>query len=240
MKKLCCICKRELGLFENKIRIDDDIICKRCMAEMEKVGMYDIIEKLQTLKLPTIKSAFDKKKELASIFEADFQLGNVLIIDKLHKMFVLEGALFEFKNLKKVDIDIKYSQSTVTDTTTKTKKGVGKSLLGGMLFGATGAVAGAIATGGKTKSTSETTTTTECSSAKICLTLKDYYISKYFVELIDMNLDLKMLGCGSIEEVTEIVNEELKKIIEEENKVAESSSENRVKELNMKTEGEGV
>ena len=223
MKKICSHCGQELGLFRGKTKIEDGWICNKCLDEFEKVGMTDIEEHLNIMCYNEIKQIYDKKHILANKFEKDFQLGEILIVDHKNKLFVFDSVLFEFDNLKNIESKFEYAESITTNTTSKTKKGIGKALIGGMLFGGIGLLAGAASGNKKTKKSERTTKNTYCSCAKIILTLKNYHMSKYFANLSPSKIELTKAGCTSIEEYGEIIEEELKQILENNKKETNSN-----------------
>ncbi len=214
MKKQCSECKKEMGLFSRKIKLNDGLLCADCIGLIKKVGMVDIIGRMANIQYQKVKEIYENKKALAERFEKDFQLGNMLIIDNTNQLLVIDGVLLEFKNLKDVETKYQYSESVTTNTNSKTKKGIGKSLMGGLIFGPVGAVVGGMTANGKTKSASQTTTNTFCSSAKLVLTLQNYYIAKYYIDLNVSNSELRSVGCSSIEEYGELLEAELQQIIE--------------------------
>lgn len=215
MKNICSNCKTEMGFFSSKTKLEDGWLCHNCIDQCEKVGMYDLENQLSNITYSKLKEIFNNKKNLADKFEKDFQLGEILIVDHTNQLLVIDGVLLEFKNLKSIETKFEYTETTTTNTNSKTKKGIGRSIVGGLLFGGVGALIGGMTAKGKTKSSSQSTTSTYCSSAKIILTLQNYYITKYYINLDPSIDELRTIGCNSVEEYGEILEAELNKLIEE-------------------------
>lgn len=215
MKKICLNCRKEVGFFSSKTQLEDGWLCRDCICQYEKVGMCDLESKMVDMPYQKINEIYKSKKELAEKFEKNFQLGEILIVDHTNQLLVIDGVLLQFSNLKNVETKFEFAETTTTNTISKTKKGIGKSIVGGLLFGGVGALVGGMTAKGKTKSSSQSTTSTYCASAKLILTLQNYYITKYYISLTPSQTELRSTGCNTVEEYGEIVEAKLNKIIEE-------------------------
>lgn len=213
MKIKCSNCNKQLGFLSSKTELKDGILCSNCIDAIEKVGMCDLEDRLNNIPLQKFKEIYEKKKYLAQIFETDFQFGNMLIIDNTNKLFVIDGVLLQFDNLENVEVKFQYSETSTSTAKSKTKKGIGKSLLGGLLFGSVGALVGGMTTKGKTSSSTQTNSTVICSSCKIILTLKNYYIPKHFINIENGNDEITETGCNCLEDYGNLLETELKQIL---------------------------
>lgn len=106
-----------------------------------------------------------------------------LTIDSTKKVFQLltenrYSKIFTIKDL--VDYEIKVDNEVVITSKTKTKKGVGKAVAGGLLFGEAGAIAGAVA--GNSKSTT-TSTQTEIHHYSLVVKVNDLTKPSFIINL---------------------------------------------------------
>ena len=200
MKRNCTHCSKNLGFFSIKHKLKDSIICSACYEKMLANGMKDFREILEFSTYKTFENTLKTKCEMCLRFQTEESLGNTLLIDHTNRMFVINGVILNFDNLESFDINLEYEQLEQSTSTTKTKKGLGKALMGGLLFGVTGAVVGGLTAKSKSKTNAVSRSDTVCTSIRVALILKNYYKSSYIATIIPDRSELKQAHMCDIED----------------------------------------
>lgn len=165
MPKYCANCTCELGFFSSKDRIADGYVCKSCL---ESAGLWRLPhpEKFSTTQVKELIATY---KPLKDKFSPTKVIEGYLAIDENNKLFMASGKLFHCENL--ISFELLENGSTVTKG-----GGVGRAVVGGLLFGGVGAVVGGV-TGGKKSNN-------VCTSMRICLILRNEYCDTSDISLI--------------------------------------------------------
>lgn len=200
MKRNCIHCGKNLGFFSIKHKLQDSIICSACYKKMFANGMKDFKEKLEFSTYKTFENTLKTKCEMCLRFQTEESLGNTLLIDHTNRMFVINGVILNFDNLVSFDINLEYEQVEQSTSTTKNKKGLGKALMGGLLFGGVGAIVGGLTANSKSKTNAVSRSGTTCTSVRVALTLKNYYKSSYTATVIPDLSELKQAHMYDIED----------------------------------------
>lgn len=163
LKADCSICEKETGM--NRYRIaNKEWICASCFKQMGK-----LTKPIQKMTVEEIHAAMDNKKanddELAA-FTPTKKISTFVEFDDTQKKWVILSAVLGKRNKSTV-----YNYSDIIDFElledgdSISKGGLGRALVGGVLFGGTGAVVGGVTGKRKNKSI--------CNSLKIKVTLND-------------------------------------------------------------------
>lgn len=153
MKKLCPICGDKISML-SKVQISDNIICIPCsrICSLSPLATTEAVKKAweenhrrfqsfeETMKITEIGSGYifiDMPKQYAYISNR-----------KKHK---LEPIIFAFSEIEKYRLEM-VGEKVIT----KTKGGIGRAVVGGVLFGGVGAIVGASTAKQETKTTGGT------------------------------------------------------------------------------------
>lgn len=181
--KLCEICYGEVGM--QRLQIKDGYVCKYCAAD---IWMDQAMLPHQTAE--EIKEHLRYRSENKKIIETfqvtrEIQAGSYYFRIDDHKKQWYAGRknipnppVFSFAEV----VDYEYSE----DGEMITKGGTGRAAVGGMLFGATGAVIGGLTGGRRTKSVVR--------SMKVKISLRNKYVKYCEVELLGGGAECKVGG----------------------------------------------
>ena len=184
LKVTCSICNKETGLNRYQIA-NKGWICKDCF---KKCG-FNLATPIKKMTVEDIMNALDKNDENKRNFEqfnATKIIGNFEIDDNSKKWIINNKGLFSKNVVPKI---FNYSDivdfELLEDGESIAKGGLGRAVVGGVLFGGIGAVVGGIT--GKKKSKPV------CNSLKIKITLNDINNSEEdkFMEVILKKEDKK-------------------------------------------------
>lgn len=176
-KKPCACCGKPLGLLSGDIKLVDGEVCLSCWT---KAGFpsaaiaanYTMEQFNQHLQEAEAERAEFKK------FKPQRAVGPVAFDDSLSIARVRTSGTFVneyfFKYRKILDFELLQDGESIA----KSKGGLGSAVVGGMLFGGAGLVAGAVLGGKKTK------TKNVCTSMKVKITLRDNNPDVIYVDLI--------------------------------------------------------
>ena len=175
LKVKCSICDKEAGLNRYQIA-NKGWICKDCF---KKAG-FNLATPIKKMTVEDIINVLDKNDENKRNFEqfnATKIIGNFEIDDNSKKWIINNKGLFSKNVVPKI---FNYSDivdfELLEDGESIAKGGLGRAVVGGVLFGGIGAVVGGIT--GKKKSKPG------CNSLKIKITLNDINNSSVYVNFI--------------------------------------------------------
>ena len=164
MAKDCLVCGKSLGAFTPKVMISDGLVCIECWT---KAGLDNSMNALMSgnqYSGTTIKEMIairEKNQLLISNFKATKNVGAISFDDNTQTFIITKS-----KNSKDL---YRYSQivafELLEDGESVTKGGLGRAVVGGLLFGGVGAVVGGVTGAKKTKSI--------CKSMQIKITLRN-------------------------------------------------------------------
>ncbi len=214
MKKFCKNCNKALGLFNAKYNLQDAIICSQCYKLILSNGMGDCTNNLKNFPYKKFKTILDSKCEMCKKFNIEDNLGELLKIDYNNRMIVFNEIILNFNELKSYEIKFYYETTTTTITSSNTKKGVGKALAGGLLFGFTGAIVGGLTAKSKTKSNSQSSNSTVCSNVKVFLSLKNYYDNLLIIDISPDSTEFNLTNSSDLEEYGKKLNAKLQDLFE--------------------------
>ena len=175
-KGICSICGSENGK-----QIKDGFICSKCINDAWRyLSQKRLTSKQYTVSLVqecitksrTYKSIQDERE---SIFEVTKQFSGHLFIDEKNKLFRLKKGLLDFNDIYSFDQIIDYE--IIENGTSVVKGGLGKAIVGGALFGTTGAIVGSVVGNKKSKNI--------CNSLQIRIGLNDSPKENIYIKLIN-------------------------------------------------------
>lgn len=177
----CVICGKKMSFFNGKVILKDGYVCNHCwdskglnkridyMTESRNYAAQQIRDMVQVVNnVPACASNFNGNTLVADLVQLDDSTQTVQIITKAG-----------FNSAKEY---IKYNQivsfELLEDGDTITKGGLGSAVIGGALFGAGGAIAGAVLGAKKTKAI--------CNSLQLRISVRDYYKKVIVVNYIEL------------------------------------------------------
>lgn len=136
-KEICCIC----GIEKGNIKILDGSVCQSCIEKSG--GFLNFGEKFKDVSKNRVLQCIEENKknlELAQKFQPTKKIDNYLWIDENKKLWIVPNEIknpvvFSYNDIIKYDI-LKNGKSVLSG-------GVGSTIVGGALFGSTGAIVGA-------------------------------------------------------------------------------------------------
>ena len=167
-KAICSVCDNEVGL--NRLRIKDkDWICKECLKKSGyKITAPGVlpINKLSAEDFKEMIENNDQRKEELEKFVPTKKIGNKVEFDDVNKKWiVLSKVIGSKKNSVVYNYNNIVSFELIQDGDSIEQGGLGRSLVGGALFGSTGAMVGGITGKKRTKGI--------CTELKIKITMND-------------------------------------------------------------------
>lgn len=195
MGKKCIYCKKNLGFLSGKINLNDgNAICTSC-AEKAGINTWSgsALLAAQSMSSENLIRMIDGKKPLTSEdmilvpyreknkaridnFIPTNSVGSLIQFDDKAKEFIIgkgdTADLFKYENI--VDYELLQNGATVS------KGSMGGAVVGGLLFGTAGAVAGAAG--------SKRIEVDVCTSLSIKVTLKDTYRKVCYITFINSSL----------------------------------------------------
>lgn len=177
----CAVCGKKMGFFNGKVILKNGYVCNRCwdteglgkridyMTESRNYTAQQIRDMVHVVNnVPSYATNFNGNTLIADLVQLDDSTQTVQIITKAG-----------FNSAKEY---IKYNQivnfELVEDGDTITKGGLGSATVGGALFGAGGAIAGAVLGAKKTKAV--------CNSLQLRISVADYYKKVIVVNYIEL------------------------------------------------------
>lgn len=142
-KEICCVCNQEKG----KRKIADGWVCKSCLRRTFHFRDINVPlkERTKNMMLEAVEKA-EENERIAESFNPTKTVGKYFQVDEQKKLWRITNLSKNSKIYKFSDI-LEYE--LIEDGNSITKGGVGSAIVGGVLFGATGAVVGGV-TGKKT------------------------------------------------------------------------------------------
>ncbi|MEB2281083.1 SHOCT domain-containing protein [Lysinibacillus xylanilyticus] len=187
LKEVCGVCEQEVGL--NRFRIaEKKWVCNSCFkdANLKKIGANE--KSITKMTVEDIKNAIIAQKvnkiELDN-FNPTKSIGSFIEFDDVNKKFLILSAILRKRNKATV-----YNYSDIVDFElledgeSVSSGGLGRALVGGALFGGTGAIVGGVTGPKKSKSI--------CSSLKLKITLNNINNPAVYVTFIES--DFKKSG----------------------------------------------
>lgn len=183
-KEKCILCGNEVGAMSRTKLNDGTFLCSNCVTKTG-VSQGFTINNLKGLSPNKIRERIEyhendvkKNTERIKKFNATYQVGNYVWFDDNHKWFAFPQGTFSpkisnsyiFKYDEIVDFEV------LEDGTAIIKGGLGKALVGGVIFGLPGIIAGA--TSKKIKEV--------CNKLEIKITTRNIDIPVVYVNLINM------------------------------------------------------
>ncbi|MFA9458810.1 SHOCT domain-containing protein [Halalkalibacter sp. AB-rgal2] len=180
LKAVCAVCDQEAGL--NRYRIaEKNWICPSCFkkAGLKKIGqMNKPINKMTKDDVNAAIEAKIKNEIELSNFSPTKSIGSFMEFDDNNKKWL---ALSSFLGKRNKSTVYNYSDiidfELLEDGESVAQGGLGKALIGGALFGGTGAIVGGIT--GKRKNTNV------CNSLKLKITVNDFHSPTVYVNFIE-------------------------------------------------------
>lgn len=179
-KQVCLSCGKEMGFFNSKVPVSDGFVCMECwmlagfksdMKSLMDAQQYtgNQIKSMNETLLENVQVSIDTVKNMVPTAI----IANVLFDDVSQQLAV--------KSRIPPHEVIRYGQvvnfELLEDGDSVTSGGVGRALVGGALFGTTGAIVGGV-TGAKRAKTI-------CTSLKIKVTVRDYKSPAIYIPLIE-------------------------------------------------------
>lgn len=183
----------------------------KALKELNNMSVDDIRKRIdENKKIKEIEQAREQAKkekeeeekqliikqnnEIHERFKPTRQIRNNLFIDDTNKLFAIQNKIsgkikldtpiFRFSELK--DYEILEDNQTVSKTNIETKKhGLGRAVVGGLMFGGAGAVVGGLT--GKTKGKSTTISEEYCNKMQVKITTTDIKNPILYITLISFN-----------------------------------------------------
>lgn len=182
-KRICCMCRVPEGSGGGMHKIADGYICGKCLRLCCLKGIDD----LRSYKFEKLENLRQKNMRLHGQMDLTIDKEGFLQIDENTQTIYADGTIFKYKNL--------VSCSLVKDNQTITSSGLGSAVAGGLLFGDSGAIAGAVV-GKNIKQ--------YCSSLKIIIALKDTYASQTSIDFISTSAQGIEMGSTKYNELLEL------------------------------------
>lgn len=179
MKKECVCCGKALGALTGKVKLSDGVVCTRCWEDAGYKTDLSSLSSAGNMTSDEFVRRYNAKKEEAEAaekfkptkaaggFVAFDDNSNTLRITHISG-FKTTYELFRYDQI--VDFEL------LEDGESITKGGLGRAVVGGVLFGGVGAVVGGVTGGKKTKGV--------CNSLKIKLTIQNDYRQTAYIDFI--------------------------------------------------------
>ncbi len=182
MSKQCSFCNRELGIMSEKTRLKDGWICVDCWKR-SGLSTLDVdfmikVTKMTVQELHAVINERELHRNNILSYKPNYVPAQFAKFDDNSRVMLLTSKLYE-EYLPEYYSAFSYDQlvdfELLEDGTGIASGGVGRAIVGGLLFGVTGAIVGAT-----TRSSKPT-----CESLKIKLTIKNYSQSAFYISLIE-------------------------------------------------------
>lgn len=162
----CSLCGKKLSALAYKTELLDGTVCGECL---KKAG-FSGLPNGRDFNTATLKMIVDKRAAIVGSFSPTKTVGTFMAVDENHSSFRIGKDIFEYFNLLSFEL--------LENGNIVTKGGIGRAVVGGMLFGGVGAVVGGI-TGSKNQNM--------CSSMKLRITLRNAHMDNTYITFIGYN-----------------------------------------------------
>lgn len=172
---ICCICNDKIGV----LNIEDGWICNSCFKEYcDALSMTKAPKILRKLDIEKTISSTKKNNELQKMFNTTNNIENYIEFDEDNKKWLVSK---KSANDKKAPIIHSYEEivkfELLEDEESIVSGGLGRAVVGGALFGATGAIVGGV--------TGKKTTRKVVNTFKIKITINNIDNPVEYIELIN-------------------------------------------------------
>lgn len=175
--KICAICGEDAG-FDRRVIANKEIICPNCLKKSELTPRQ--LFRMKRLTVEEVKQGIKDRvnrmnhngEEILN-FKATRKIGLIMQFDDTNKKILIPGEFGVFHLLNYKDI---ISFELLEDNEIVSSGGVGRALVGGVLFGGAGAVVGAV-TNKKTKQ--------YCTNLKIKLSINNVEKPALYISFIN-------------------------------------------------------
>lgn len=205
-KEECCLCEKKIGAL-NRIKIEDGFICGECSLKCSQGLNFQYID-ISGLK-EHIKYR-EANEKVFSNFKPTVSVKPYIYIDYNSKQWYIQTDskkrtpdVFSFNDI----VNFEYVEDG--DTIFKSKGTIGRAVVGGMLFGGTGAVVGSNSGKSIQKETIK--------SAYIRISLKNKYINERKIELVTIETKKNGLVYKTAKSQAESIISNLERIRSESN-----------------------
>lgn len=160
----CVICGKELGLLSARTKISDGAICFNCL---NNAGI-SMLNNALSYNQQTIKELITARQTLVNNFHVTKSAETFIHVDENNKAFKIGRDIFAYDNLLSFEL-LEDGQSVI-------KGGLGRAVVGGLLFGGVGAIVGGVTSGKKSKGI--------CNSMKLRISLKNAHTDMVYINFI--------------------------------------------------------
>lgn len=183
MKKECVCCGKTVGALTAKIKIADGVVCNKCWEAAGYTTDLASIASGGNLTATEFMTRYEAKQaetENAKLFTPTKSIGAFVAFDDNSNTlrithisgFKTTYELFDYAQI--VDFEL------LEDGESITKGGLGRAVVGDVLFGGIGAVVGGVTAGKKTKGV--------CTSLRIKLTIRNDYRQTAYIDFINSQI----------------------------------------------------
>ena len=174
LKATCIYCEKEVGL--NRFKTADGWLCPGCY----KLSGYSLSTNTRTKTITDIKNDIlenERQREKLALFHPSKKIGTFIEFDEEKRQWLIpDGFMGKKKNPRIYSYDDIVEYELLEDGDTITKGGLGRALVGGAVFGGTGAIVGGVTGGKRSKKV--------INSLKIKITIDDFESPVVYIHLI--------------------------------------------------------
>lgn len=178
MGNKCVICKSDATIMNRRKVANDEIVCQNCVQRAGTLTFKQMLRLKNVTSEEIKKSIAESSGEEVLRFKPDKKIG-IIEFDYKSKKILIPGSFNKHSIINFSDIR---SFELIEDGDSVTKGGIGRSLVGGALFGGAGAVVGAI-TANKKKE--------YCDSLRVEITTNDKSIPSFHIPYISKRTKVK-------------------------------------------------
>lgn len=166
----CALCGEKVGALSARLPLADGVVCSTC------INWHDLTRdpsKYQNVKGADLKQYLEARKQYKKDFQITkkvtrFRDKNYIAIDEGHHLAQIVNDYFKFEDILSYELQ--------EDGEILTKGGLGRATVGGLVFGAAGAIVGGVTGGKKSKSV--------CTDMRIRIALKHPVFSNLYIQFI--------------------------------------------------------
>ena len=160
----CAVCGKELGLLSGKVKISDGAVCTNCLSS----AGISMLNNAPSYNQQSIKELITARQALVNNFHSTKSVGTYIQVDENNKAFKIGRDIFAYDNLLSFEL--------LEDGQSVAKGGLGRAVVGGLLFGGVGAIVGGVTGGKKSKGI--------CNSMKLRVSLKNAHTDVVYINFI--------------------------------------------------------